>query len=68
MKVKANKSFSGFLRSGEPFGMHAGEVRELDSNDTVRELISIGYLQELTSLEKEKVTAGEDKRGKSKRS
>ena len=39
MTVKAVKSFSG-----ERFNMHAGEVREVNDTETVRELLRIGYL------------------------
>ena len=66
MKVKANKGFSGFFSSGKPFNMHAGEVREIDDCDTVRELISVGYLEEVS--EPNEVKTDENKRGKSKRS
>ena len=45
MKVKANKGFSGFLAPGKPFNMHAGEIRDVEDNATVRELISVGYLE-----------------------
>lgn len=40
MKVKAIMGFSG-----ERFSMHAGEVRDVEENDTVNELLSIGYLE-----------------------
>lgn len=66
MKVKANKGFSGFFSSGKPFNMHVGEVREADDCDTVRELISVGYLEEVS--EPNEVKPDENKRGKSKRS
>lgn len=66
MKVKANKGFSGFLAPGKPFNMHAGEIRDVEDNATVRELISVGYL-ESTEVPDE-VKLNEDKRGKSKRS
>ncbi len=77
MKVKANKGFSGFLTPGKPFNMHAGEIREVEDNATVRELISVGYLEstevptpqaEPESTESDEVKLNEDKRGKSKRS
>ena len=81
MKVKANKGFSGFLTPGKPFNMHAGEIRDVEDNATVRELISVGYLEstevptpqaELESTESAEVPGevklNEDKRGKSKRS
>ena len=78
MKVKANKGFSGFLTPGKPFNMHAGEIREVEDNATVRELISVGYLEstevptpqaEPESAEvPDEVKLNEDKRGKSKRS
>ncbi len=42
MKVKAVKSFSG-----ERFNMHAGEVREVESTETVKELLRIGYLEDV---------------------
>ena len=65
MRVKANKGFSGFLTPGKPFNMHAGEIRDVEDNATVRELISVGYL-ESTEVPDE-VKLNEDKRGKSKR-
>lgn len=69
MTVKANKGFTGFLSTGEPFCMYAGEIREVADGDTVSELVSIGYLSEQTSLAKTgEVKPDEDKRGKSKRS
>ena len=40
MKVKAIMGFSG-----ERFSMHAGEVRDVEENDTVKELLAIGYLE-----------------------
>lgn len=40
MKVKAIMGFSG-----ERFSMHAGEVRDVEENDTVKELLRIGYLE-----------------------
>lgn len=40
MKVKAIKGFSG-----ERFSMHAGEIRDVEENDTVKELLRIGYLE-----------------------
>lgn len=40
MKVKAIMGFSG-----ERFSMHAGEVRDVEENDTVNELLAIGYLE-----------------------
>ena len=40
MKVKAIMGFSG-----ERFSMHAGEVRDVEENDTVKELLHIGYLE-----------------------
>ena len=42
MTVKAVKSFSG-----ERFNMHAGEVREVNDTETVRELLRIGYLEDV---------------------
>lgn len=73
MKVKANKGFSGFLTPGKPFNMHAGEIRDVEDNATVRELISVGYLESTevpTESEEvpDEVKLNEDKRGKSKRS
>lgn len=77
MRVKANKGFSGFLTPGKPFNMHAGEIRDVEDNATVRELISVGYLEstevptpqaEPESTESDEVKLNEDKRGKSKRS
>ena len=68
MTVKAVKSFSG-----ERFNMHAGEVREVESTETVQELLRIGYLesvcgpQEPTPPEQTEVQPNEAKRGKSKR-
>lgn len=68
MTVKAVKSFSG-----ERFNMHAGEVREVNDTETVRELLRIGYLesvggsQEPTPPEQTEVQLNETKRGKSKR-
>ena len=68
MTVKAVKSFSG-----ERFNMHAGEVREVESTETVQELLRIGYLesaggpQEPTPPEQTEVQLNEAKRGKSKR-
>lgn len=82
MKVEAIKGFSGFLR-GKPFSMHAGEVREVEEdNETVQELLDIGYLMRTFPAEPEntenteetpntpepdEVKLDEDKRGKSKR-
>ena len=82
MKVEAVKGFSGFL-NGKSFNMHAGEVREVeDDNETIQELISIGYLMRTFPAEPEntentegtpnapepdEVKPDEDKRGKSKR-
>ena len=68
MTVKAVKSFSG-----ERFNMHAGEVREVESTETVQDLLRIGYLenvggsQEPTPPEQTEVQPNEAKRGKSKR-
>lgn len=42
MTVKAVKSFSG-----ERFNMHVGEVREVNDTETVRDLIRIGYLEDV---------------------
>ena len=42
MTVKAVKSFSG-----ERFNMHVGEVREVNDTETVRELLRIGYLEDV---------------------
>lgn len=83
MKVEAVKGFSGFFSTGKPFNMHAGEVREVEEdNETVQELISIGYLMRTITAEPEntenteetpnapepdEVKPDEDKRGKSKR-
>ncbi len=70
MKVKAVKGFSGFFSTGKPFNMHAGEVREIEDCDTVRELIAAGYLESVSALAKsapDEVKLNEDKRGKSKR-
>lgn len=63
MKVKAIKSFSG-----ERFNMHAGEVREVESTETVQELLRIGYLENVGGpQEQTEVQPNEAKRGKSKR-
>ena len=68
MTVKAVKSFSG-----ERFNMHVGEVREVNDTETVRELLRIGYLedvggpQEPPAPEQTEVQLNEAKRGKSKR-
>lgn len=43
MTVKAVKSFSG-----ERFNMHAGEVLEVESTETVKELLHIGYLEDVS--------------------
>ncbi len=53
--------------------MHAGEIRDVEDNATVRELISVGYLESTevpTESEEvpDEVKLNEDKRGKSKRS
>ncbi len=45
MKVKAKNGFSGLFSTGEPFSMYAGEVRDVEENDTVNELLRIGYLE-----------------------
>lgn len=45
MKVKAKNGFSGLFSTGEPFSMYAGEVRDVEENDTVNELLAIGYLE-----------------------
>lgn len=82
MKVEAVKGFSGFL-NGKSFSMHAGEVREVEEdNETVQELLDIGYLMRTFPAEMEntenaegtpnapepdEVKPDEDKRGKSKR-
>lgn len=76
MKVRAEKGFSGFLCTGEAFSMHSGEVREIERNDTVAELISIGYLREVadaprscgTDITQGEVKLDEAKRSKPKRS
>ena len=81
MRVKAIRGFSGFFSTGKSFNMHAGETREVDDDGTVRELISIGYLEaehaeqepadEAENAPEEhadEVNADENKRGKSKRS
>lgn len=47
MTVKAVKSFSG-----ERFNMHAGEVREVNDTETVRELLRIGYLEDVGGSQK----------------
>lgn len=63
MKVKAVKSFSG-----ERFNMHAGEVREVESTETVQDLLRIGYLENVGDpQEQTEVQPNEAKRGKSKR-
>lgn len=63
MTVKAVKSFSG-----ERFNMHAGEVREVESTETVQELLRIGYLESVGGpQEQTEVQPNEAKRGKSKR-
>ncbi len=63
MKVKAVKSFSG-----ERFNMHAGEVREVESTETVQDLLRIGYLENVGGpQEQTEVQPNEAKRGKSKR-
>lgn len=76
MIVKAVKSFSGVR-----FNMHAGEVREVNDTETVRELMRIGYLVNSELKETPGQTApaqtedmpekaeglNETKRGKSKR-
>lgn len=76
MIVKAVKSFSGVR-----FNMHAGEVREVNDTETVRELMRIGYLvnSELKEMPGQTAPAqtedmpekveglNETKRGKSKR-
>lgn len=81
MKVEAVKGFSGFL-NGKSFSMHAGEVREVEEdNETVQELLDIGYLMRTfepententeetpNAPEPDEVKLNEDKRGKSKRS
>lgn len=46
MKVKAIMGFSG-----ERFSMHAGEVRDVEENDTVKELLAIGYLEPAEAVE-----------------
>lgn len=72
MTVKAIKGFSGFTSSGERFAMFPGEVREIKDSDTVRELLSIGYLEKVDkpaeiTPEQTEVQLNETKRGKSKR-
>ena len=68
MIVKAVKSFSGVR-----FNMHAGEVREVNDTETVRELMRIGYLEDAGSPQKPpvpeqtEVQLNETKRGKSTR-
>ncbi len=67
MKVKAVKGFSG-----ERFGMYAGEVREVEETQTVKELLRIGYLESaevepVTEEAPAEVKPDENKRGKSKR-
>lgn len=81
MRVRAIKGFSGFFSTGKPFNMHAGEIREVGDDGTVRELISIGYLEAEQSGQEpaaeaentpeesaDEVNADENKRGKPKRS
>ena len=53
MTVKAVKSFSG-----ERFNMHAGEVREVNDSETVRELLRIGYLENAGGAGGEKSPVG----------
>lgn len=68
MTVKAVKGFSGVR-----FNMHAGEVREVNDTETVRELLRIGYLEDVggsreqPAPEQTEVRLNENKRGKSKR-
>lgn len=50
MTVKAVKGFSGFTSTGERFAMFPGEVREIKESDTVRELLCIGYLEDVGGL------------------
>lgn len=71
MRVRAEKGFSGFLCTGEAFSMHSGEVREIEKNDTVTELIDIGYLCEVTDAPRShgaEITQGEVKLDEAKRS
>ena len=72
MTIKAVKGFSGFTSAGERFAMFPGEVREVKESDTVRELLSIGYLKKADkpaeiAPEQTEVQLNETKRGKSKR-
>ena len=71
MTVKAVKSFSGAC-----FNMHAGEIREVEETETVRELLRIGYLEDVGGAEEQtevqpaeeqtEVQPNENKRGKRK--
>lgn len=61
MTVKAVRSFSGAR-----FNMHAGEIREVEPTETVRELLRIGYLEDVGAEEQTEVQPNENKRGKRK--
>ena len=63
MTVKALKSFSG-----NRFSMHEGEIREVESTDTVAELLKIGYLTEIAPENPKEDKPNEAKRGKPKHS
>lgn len=65
MKVKAIMGFSG-----ERFSMHAGEVRDVEENDTVKELLRIGYLEpaEAVQLAKAEEPKADEVKHENKRS
>lgn len=67
MNVKAVKGFSGFRKDGTSISMRAGESRDVEMDDTINELISIGYLvAEKAATTKPEVKPNEGKRAKSR--
>ena len=52
--------------SGARFNMRVGEIREVEETETVRELLRIGYLEDVGAEEQTEVQPNENKRGKPK--
>lgn len=55
MKVKALNGFSGII------SMHKGEIRNIDNEKVIKDLISAGLIEEITSKGKKVVTENEIK-------
>lgn len=55
MKIKALVSFAG------AFSMHVGEIREVEKNEVVLDLINCKYVEEVKSARKKVVKEDESK-------